>query len=148
LHARHVAVLLYFVLIGVTAGCRLGPAADRQPPLFRAAYTSAVDIGDLPSLIAHRQLENAGYRVEETFYAQPELAVEALASGAADVASGGTRAFWAAAGKGAEAGYRSWIQLGRVPLLANASPLHVRGCWSRSARVIIASDRAWSPRAR
>ena len=71
-------------------------------PLIRVAYTSAVDVGDLPSLIAHRRLENAGYRIEETFYAQPELAVEALASGRADVASGGTRAFWAAADKGAQ----------------------------------------------
>jgi ABC-type nitrate/sulfonate/bicarbonate transport system substrate-binding protein len=69
---------------------------------LRAAYTSAVDIGDLPSLLAHRALAKDGYRVDPTFFARPELAVEALARGDADVASGGSRAFWAAAAKGAD----------------------------------------------
>ena len=95
------AIALICLALGV-AGCQSGPPADREGPMIRVAYTSAPDVGDLPSLIAHRLLQDAGYRIEETFYAQPELAVEALASGAADVASGGTRAFWAAALKGAQ----------------------------------------------
>ena len=90
------------VLFTVAVGCRPALEVGDQLPLIRVAYTSAVDVGDLPSLIAHRQLKKAGYRIEETFYAQPELAVEALASSRADVASGGTRAFWAAADKGAQ----------------------------------------------
>lgn len=69
---------------------------------IRVAYTSAVDIGDLPSLIAHRALEQHGYVVEPTFFAQPELAVEALANGDVDIANGGARAFWAADAKGAD----------------------------------------------
>jgi ABC-type nitrate/sulfonate/bicarbonate transport system substrate-binding protein len=101
LHERQLRILLCLVLTS-TPGCRPTSPADGQQTLIRAAYTSAADIGDLPSLIAHRQLENDGYRIEETFYAQPELAVEALASGGADVASGGTTAFWAAVVKGAQ----------------------------------------------
>lgn len=69
---------------------------------LRAAYTSSVDIGDLPSLRAHRALEQRGYIVDPTFFAQPELAVDALAGGDADVASGGVRAFWAADARGAD----------------------------------------------
>jgi len=66
------------------------------------AYTSPVDVGDLPSLIAHRMLAERGYDVETTFFAQPELAVEALARGDVEFANGGVRAFWAAVGKGAD----------------------------------------------
>ncbi|MGE3513202.1 MAG: ABC transporter substrate-binding protein [Vicinamibacterales bacterium] len=77
-------------------------AADHGAALLRTAYTSSVDIGDLPSLMAHRALEREGFQVEETFFAQPELAVQALASGDVDLASGGVRAFWAAAARGAD----------------------------------------------
>jgi ABC-type nitrate/sulfonate/bicarbonate transport system substrate-binding protein len=98
---------------------------------LRAAYTSAVDIGDLPSLLAHRALAKDGYRVDPTFFAHPELAVEALARGDADVASGGSRAFWAAAAKGAdlvmimehsENGYR----LAAVSAITRCQDLHER----------------------
>jgi hypothetical protein len=123
--------ILFIALAVVSLACQPAPTADRQPPLMRVAYTSAVDIGDLPSLIAHRQLEKAGYRVEETFYAQPELAVEALASGGADVASGGTRAFWAAAVKGAELRLimkhsENGYQLAAVPGVTTCRDLHGR----------------------
>lgn len=85
----------------VLAGCRPpGPAVDVIS--LRAGYTSAVDIGDLPSLIAHRVLSGQGIAVEATFFAQPELAVDALAGGDVDIASGGVRAFWAANARGAD----------------------------------------------
>ena len=98
MRAPRLAVFSSLVLLAASQGCR---STDTQSRHLRAAYTSAVDIGDVPSLIAHRLLSDAGYQVDTTFYAQPELAVEALASGRADVASGGVRAFWAAIAKGA-----------------------------------------------
>lgn len=85
----------------------------------------------MSSLIAHRLLSDSGYQVEATFYAQPELAVEALASGGADVASGGARVFWAAIAKGAplsmvmehsENGY----ELAVVPGIRTCRDLHER----------------------
>jgi ABC-type nitrate/sulfonate/bicarbonate transport system substrate-binding protein len=69
---------------------------------LRAGFTSSIDVGDLPALMAHRALKQAGYEVDTTFYARPELAVEALARGDAEFASGGTHAFWAAIAKGAD----------------------------------------------
>jgi ABC-type nitrate/sulfonate/bicarbonate transport system substrate-binding protein len=83
-------------------GCQRARPSTRPVTDLRTAYTSAVDIGDLPSLLAGRLLERDGYRVTPTFFADPELAVAALASGDVDVASGGTGAFWAAAAKGAD----------------------------------------------
>lgn len=115
----------------MTSGCGRAATERRQPTVIRAAYSSAVDIGDLPSLVAHRLLERAGYRVDVTFYAQPELAVEALASGGADVASGGTRAFWAATAKGAGLRLvmqhaRNGYQLAAVSGVATCRDLHGR----------------------
>lgn len=83
-------------------GCLRGLPPETRALRLRAGYTSPVDVGDLPSLLAHRALEKDGYRVEPTFFAQPELAVEALASGGLEVGNGGSRAFWAAVAKGAD----------------------------------------------
>ncbi len=93
---------LALALTAVTIACGFGSTPEPHGARLHAAYTSSVDIGDLPSLLALRALEGAGYRTDATFFAQPELAVEALASGGVDVASGGSRAFWAAAAKGAD----------------------------------------------
>lgn len=90
------------VLLSIAASACERRVLPAHTPRLRAAYTSAVDIGDVPSLMAHRALERDGYQVDETFFAQPELAVEALASEGADVASGGARAFWAADAKGSD----------------------------------------------
>ena len=131
MRAPAVAVLSSLILVAAVPGCRSGSSADSQSRRLRVAYTSAVDIGDVPSLIAHRFLSDAGYQVETTFYAQPELAVEALASGTADVASGGVRAFWAAIAKGApikmvmghaQVGY----ELAVVPAIKTCDDLHGR----------------------
>jgi ABC-type nitrate/sulfonate/bicarbonate transport system substrate-binding protein len=90
------------ILAGPGLACHRGLPPEGGVTRLRAAYTSAVDVGDIPSLLAHRSLEQDGYRVEPTFFAQPELAVEALARGDADVANGGVGAFWAADAKGAD----------------------------------------------
>ncbi len=59
------------------------------------AYPSIADFQDLPSLMALDRLTEAGYTIVPTFFAQPELAVEALASGQADFGFGSSRTFWA-----------------------------------------------------
>jgi ABC-type nitrate/sulfonate/bicarbonate transport system substrate-binding protein len=128
---RYTALALVLTVATTGVGCQLTLPPDTGATRLRAAYTSAVDIGDLPSLLAHRALDGTGYRVEPTFFAQPELAVEALASGGVDVASGGNRAFWAAAAKGAdllmimehsENGY----QLAAVTGISRCEDLHKR----------------------
>lgn len=96
------ARLLICVIALAAAACGPGTRDPRGGVRLRIGYTSAVDIGDLPSLIAQRALEERGYRVETTFFAQPELAVDALARGDVDIANGGARAFWAADAKGAD----------------------------------------------
>jgi NitT/TauT family transport system substrate-binding protein len=65
------------------------------------AYPSVVDMEDIPTVMAHELLSEQGYRVTPTFFAQSELAVEALASGDADFGNGADRTFWAAVSQGA-----------------------------------------------
>lgn len=65
------------------------------------AYPSTADIGDIPSILVLEMLAEQGYEIERTFYAQTDLAVEALSSGDADFAYGSTRTYWAAKSKGA-----------------------------------------------
>jgi NitT/TauT family transport system substrate-binding protein len=91
-----------FLLAAVlVAGC----AAQNSPPdikTIRVGYPSVADFQDLASLMALDELARGGYTVVTTFYAQSDLAVEALASGQADVGFGNTRAHWAAIAQGAE----------------------------------------------
>lgn len=89
-------------ILAVTGACGTREPAAARPVRLRVAYTSAANVGDLPSLIAHRALERQGYQVNAIFFAQAELAIEALARGDADLANGGTRSFWAAVAKGAD----------------------------------------------
>lgn len=86
----------------MTACARELPGSRVANTRLRIGYTSAIDIGDLPSLIALRALQERGYQVEPIFFAQPELAVDALAQGDVEIANGGARAFWAADAKGAD----------------------------------------------
>ncbi|MFQ5855417.1 MAG: ABC transporter substrate-binding protein [Anaerolineae bacterium] len=72
-----------------------------ERPHIRVAYPSIVDMEDIPSVMAHQLLVEQGYAVTPTFYAQSELAVEALARGDADFGNGADRTFWAAISKGA-----------------------------------------------
>jgi NitT/TauT family transport system substrate-binding protein len=68
---------------------------------IRVAFSSTVDLGDLPSLMAHGLLATQGYEVVPTFFARAQLAADALARGQADVGNGSTRTYWAAISKGA-----------------------------------------------
>ncbi len=72
-----------------------------QPIVIRVAYPSIVDMEDIPSVMAHQLLAEQGYSVVPTFYAQSELAVQAVASGDAEFGNGADRTFWAAVSQGA-----------------------------------------------
>jgi ABC-type nitrate/sulfonate/bicarbonate transport system substrate-binding protein len=53
------------------------------------------------TLVAQRRLQTRGYTIESVGFAQAELAVEAVARGAADVSFGAIATYWAAAMRGA-----------------------------------------------
>ena len=73
-----------------------GPAETPQTAMqISVAYPSIADFQDLPSLMALDRLTADGYSIVPTFFAQPELAVEALASGEADFGFGSSRTYWA-----------------------------------------------------
>lgn len=79
-----------------------------------------------------------------TFFAQPELAVDALAGGDIDIASGGVRAFWAADSGGADL----------VMLMAHsengyvlAAPTAVQACADLDDRALASSSRGSLPAA-
>lgn len=92
--------------MGVAVGAvTLGPgggSADDPVRQIRVAFSSTVDLGDLPSLMAHALLAAQGYDVVPTFFAHAQLAADALARGQMDVGNGSTRTYWAAIAKGAD----------------------------------------------
>ena len=94
-------------------------------------YPSAVDVEDIPSLMAHELLAEQGYTVTPTFYAQAELAVAALARGDADFSVGAGRTIWQAVSQGAdlitimEHAANGWLALS-VPEIATCRDLEGR----------------------
>ncbi len=76
------------------------PAA-KAPVTIRVAYPSQADFEDIPSLLAAERLTGRGYKIETTFFAQPELAIEAISRGAADIGNGSARTYLRAIQKGA-----------------------------------------------
>jgi ABC-type nitrate/sulfonate/bicarbonate transport system substrate-binding protein len=68
---------------------------------IRVAGGETPNFADVPTLVAERRLAADGYTIEHLGFAQAELAVEALARGAADVSFGAIATYWAAALRGA-----------------------------------------------
>jgi NitT/TauT family transport system substrate-binding protein len=68
---------------------------------IRVAYPSQADFEDIPTLLAVDRLSGMGYSVETTFFAQPELAVEAMSRGDAEIGNGAARTYLKAIQKGA-----------------------------------------------
>ncbi|MGH2628095.1 MAG: hypothetical protein ACRDHY_15765, partial [Anaerolineales bacterium] len=91
---RTAPALAAVALAAGLASCA-GPAETPAATNLSFAYPSIADFQDLPSLMALDLLSGQGYSVVPTFFAQPELAVEALASGEADFGFGSTRTYWA-----------------------------------------------------
>jgi NitT/TauT family transport system substrate-binding protein len=88
-------------VVACAAGLPGNLAAEDPPRRIRVAFSSTVDFGDLPSLMAHALLAADGYEVVPTFFARAQLAADALARAQVDVGNGSTRTYWAAIGKGA-----------------------------------------------
>ena len=95
------ALVLLFASAGLAFCAPAGPPPGTAGEI-RIGYPSVADFQDLPSLMALDLLMEQGYSVVPTFFAQSELAVEALATGETDVGFGNARAHWAAIQQGAE----------------------------------------------
>ncbi|MGH2604973.1 MAG: ABC transporter substrate-binding protein, partial [Anaerolineales bacterium] len=95
LRSRRTLRLAALACAGLLASCA-SPAETPQAAMqISIAYPSIADFQDLPSLMALDRLTGDGYTIVPTFFAQPELAVEALASGEADFGFGSSRTYWA-----------------------------------------------------
>jgi NitT/TauT family transport system substrate-binding protein len=92
--------LLGLALLSACAGLARPTPTPELPPI-RVAFASAADFGDLMVVNAHERLATQGYQVITTYFSGPEMAVEALSRGDADIGLGSVRMYWAAAGKGA-----------------------------------------------
>jgi NitT/TauT family transport system substrate-binding protein len=82
----------------VCASCGEARQVDRR---IRVTGGETPNFADLPTLVAQRRLAAAGYTIEQVGFAQAELALEAMARGAADVSFGAIATYWAAAMRGA-----------------------------------------------
>jgi ABC-type nitrate/sulfonate/bicarbonate transport system substrate-binding protein len=87
------------MVCGIVVPGRL--AAQDSSHRIRVAFSSTLDFGDLPTVMADALLAADGYDVAPTFFASAQLAADALARGQVDVGNGATRTFWAAIAKGA-----------------------------------------------
>jgi ABC-type nitrate/sulfonate/bicarbonate transport system substrate-binding protein len=94
------AGLVVALLLGAAAAC-----SDRQagptPPRIRVGFAGALDFSDMAAELAHERLRESGIAVTTRSLPTAEIIVDALARGDVDVADGSTRAFWAAAARGA-----------------------------------------------
>lgn len=90
---------LVFVLL---SSCGPSSGTPQVSRTIHVGYTSQADYEDLPSLIAHQRLRDMRYTVETTFFAQPGLAIEALARGQVDFTHSSIVAHWTAVSQGAE----------------------------------------------
>lgn len=87
------------ILMSACGGAVVTPTP--QPLTIRVAYSTALDVDDVPSLLANESLKSQNYTVETTAFAKPELATEAVAQGQADIGFGASRTAWAAIQSGA-----------------------------------------------
>lgn len=93
---------------GLVLACAVGGAAcareagqESRRPTIRVALAGVPDFGDLAGLLAHERLRAEGYVVEETSYSGTDVAIDALARGAAEFGGGSITGAWTAAVQGA-----------------------------------------------
>jgi ABC-type nitrate/sulfonate/bicarbonate transport system substrate-binding protein len=68
---------------------------------FKIAHASVVGFADLPMVLTTERINPQGWKIENTFFAQSELAVESVAKGDTPIGSGASNAFLLAIQKGA-----------------------------------------------
>lgn len=133
----------FLILTGGMAACAPGDTSVTPKVIsMRVAYPSIPDFEDIPSLIAFEQLVAKGYAMLPIFFAQPELAAEAVSRGDAEFSAGSARTYLAAIQKGAplkviaEQAANSWSVL---------SVLDIKACQDLSGkRLAIHSEGAVS----
>lgn len=95
--------IAFLSIIAFAVAC--GPLSQEteqgEPVEIRVAFSAEVQLTNIPQLLAQKLLAEQGYKVTNTFFSQPELAVEALARGDAEIGEGSNPAYWTAIGKGA-----------------------------------------------
>ncbi len=74
---------------------------EKEPLIIRVAFPSSVDIDDVAALLAFEKMQDEGFAVVPTFYAQGELAATAVAGGQADFGVGSSTVWLTAIQKGA-----------------------------------------------
>lgn len=93
--------------VGLVLACAIGSAGcarqaeEEKRPTIRVAFAGVPDFGDLAGLLAHERLRAEGFVVEETYYSGTDVAIDALARGAADFGGGSITGAWTAAVQGA-----------------------------------------------
>jgi ABC-type nitrate/sulfonate/bicarbonate transport system substrate-binding protein len=83
------------------AACAREAGQESRRPTIRVALAGVPDFGDLAGLLAHERLRAEGYVVEETSYSGTDVAIDALARGAAEFGGGSITGAWTAAVQGA-----------------------------------------------
>ncbi|MFN8458412.1 MAG: ABC transporter substrate-binding protein [Anaerolineae bacterium] len=73
----------------------------KEPLIVRVAFPSTIDIDDVAALLAFEKMQDEGFAVAPTFYAQGELAAAAVAGGQADFGVGASTIWLTAIQKGA-----------------------------------------------
>ncbi|MEM7336603.1 MAG: ABC transporter substrate-binding protein [Chloroflexota bacterium] len=73
-----------------------------ETQIVRVAFPSSIDIDDVVALLAFEKMQDEGFAVAPTFYAQGELAAAAVASGQADFGMGSSTVWLSAILAGAE----------------------------------------------
>ncbi len=102
-------LLALCLLWGLCVGCAspFGAGAPATPTVpatrtIRVGFSSALDMGDLPSVMAQALLADSGITVEPLFFSSVELETVALAQGDVDIANGSNRTQWTAVAEGAQ----------------------------------------------
>ncbi len=72
-----------------------------EAAIVRVAFPSSLDIDDIAALLAFEKMQDEGFAVAPTFYAQGELAAAAVAGGQADFGVGASTIWLGAIQKGA-----------------------------------------------
>jgi ABC-type nitrate/sulfonate/bicarbonate transport system substrate-binding protein len=110
-----------------------------QPPRHRPVRlaVSVADFADVPRLVAERDLARAGRPVVSTEFARPELTIQALMHGEADVAIGSMALAWAATSRGAP--LVTVMELARSRHVVAAVP-SVRTCRDLDGRRVVVNS--------
>lgn len=89
--------VIVFLVVGWTL---LSPHDARAQKKIRFAYPSVADMGDVPSLLAWKELEKQGYEVAPRFFSKTDLAIQAVLGGEADMGAAAALAVLKAIEKG------------------------------------------------